>query len=57
MERLRKLMEDNQPHVCVVGASSMDCNFIRELVLQTVFKMVEDSHRVLAGGCREELAG
>jgi hypothetical protein len=31
-ERLRTLIESNKPHVCVLGAASMDCNFIREQV-------------------------
>ena len=34
-ERLRTLIEANKPHVCVLGAASMDCNYIREQVRPT----------------------
>lgn len=48
--RFQRFMEEHSPHMCVVGASSMDCNLLRELLLQTVFKIIEDTPLAIPDG-------
>jgi transcription elongation factor SPT6 len=49
-DRLRRFMEEHSPHVCVLGASSVECHYIKEHVLQTVFKIMEDNPRAIPDG-------